>query len=102
VSGDFGHPVRVVDSLRSALAAEHLELLSQLGDDVVQYLDRPINNLTADDFNVLRDKVGDVLIRDGFEDKDGDAVNDLGRRCEDIIDRLAPWHWGKDERGTSA
>lgn len=90
------------ESLRSALSDEQVALLSQLGDDVVAMLDRRITDLTFDELNALRDRVSDVLIRDGFDDTDGEAVNDLGRRCEDLIDRLAPWHWGKEETGGSA
>jgi hypothetical protein len=86
----------MADSLREALSAEDVGLLSRLGDDVVQYLDRPIADLT---FNDLRDKVAAILISEGFEDARGEAVNNFGRQCEDLIDGLAPWHWGKEEPG---
>lgn len=92
----------MTDSLRTALSAQEVALLSRLGGSVAESLDRPIASLTFNDFNDLRDKVSDVLIRDGFEDEQGETVNDLGRRCETLIDRLAPWHWGKEEPNASA
>jgi len=58
-------------------------------------LDRPLRDLVAEDLNDLRTAVTVLLITEGLDQQDNH--NAFGEECEDLIDRLGPWHWGKDD-----
>lgn len=64
--------------------APHLEVLAS----------EPVSELSSDDFNDLRDAVGSEMIITGDV---GDDVTPRGWALEHLIDRLGPWHWGKDD-----
>ncbi len=85
-------------TLRAALPHGEVERLEQAVDSdrpsLRHLLDLPLDEVTADDLNDLRDVVGVLLSKRGFT-SDWEP-NTFGRQCEDLIDRLAPWHWGKD------
>jgi hypothetical protein len=85
-------------TLRAALQHGEVERLEQAVDadepSLRHLLDLPLDEVTADDLNNLRDAVGVLLSRRGFN-SDWEP-NAFGRECEDLIDRLAPWHWGKE------
>ena len=93
--------------LRSALTSRELEMLERaLAVSAVALedsdtggwealLDRPLDELVAEDLNDLRTAVTVLLIVEGLDDNDNH--NSRGLECEDLIDRLAPWHWGKDD-----
>ena len=90
----------VVDrSLRSELGAREVELLERavrLDDESdPTLLDLPLSDLVADDLNDLRSAVTVLLIAEGLDQHDNH--NEFGDECEDLIDRLGPWHWGKDD-----
>jgi hypothetical protein len=94
-------------TLRSALTSRELEMLERaLAVSAVALedsdaggwealLDRPLDGLVAEDLNDLRTAVTVLLIVEGLDDNDNH--NSRGLECEDLIDRLAPWHWGKDD-----
>lgn len=86
-------------SLRSELRAREVELLERavrLDDESdPALLDRPLSDLVADDLNDLRSAVTVLLIAEGLDQHDNH--NEFGNECEDVIDRLSPWHWGKDD-----
>ncbi len=74
---------------------ELLERAVRLDDESdPSLLDRPLNELVADDLNDLRTAVTVLLIAEGLDQHDNH--NALGHECEDLIDRLSPWHWGKE------
>lgn len=85
-------------TLREALEDREVQLLEQAVDGEQparrRLLDLPLSELTADDLNELRDSVGTLLTKYGF-DRNWEP-NPFGLECEDLIDRIAPWHWGKD------
>ena len=58
-------------------------------------LDLRLAELSADDLNGLRLSLTILLAKRGFG-RDWEP-NDIGHECEDLIDRLATWHWGKDD-----
>ena len=63
--------------------APHLEVL----------LRRPVPELSGDELNDLRAAVGVEMIISGDV---GHDVTPRGWALEHLIDRLGPWHWGKD------
>ena len=68
----------------------------RLGDDSdPPLLDRPLRDLVADNLTDLRTAVTVLLIAEGLDQHDNH--NAFGEECEDLIDRLGPWHWGKDD-----
>lgn len=87
-------------TLRSGLADEDVALLEQALRQAAQrpdHLDTDLGDLTADDLNGLRDAVGDLYAADGLVVTEASIDETaLGRRCEDLIDRFAPWHRGKE------
>lgn len=86
-------------TLRSVLRKGEAERLEQAvdadGPSLRHLLDRPLDEVTAEDLNELREAVGVLLSRGGFN-SDWEP-NTFGQECEDLIDRLAPWHWRKDD-----
>lgn len=90
--------MRATATLRAALRHGEVERLEQAVDSdrpsLRPLLDRPLDEVTAADLNALRGVVAVLLSRRGFN-SDWEP-NTFGRECEDLIDRLAPWHWGKD------
>src|ERR1700741_3386626 len=88
------HDVVMAETIRGGLTAGEGALLRRAAPDADRILDRPIEDISSDDLNALREQVGDLLTTHGFDENYD--VNALGGQCEDLIDRLAPWHWGKD------
>jgi hypothetical protein len=86
-------------TLRAALRDREVERLEQAVEanraSLRHLLDLPLDQVTAGDLNDLRDAVGDLLLRGGFNS--GWEPNTFGRECEELIDRLAPWLWDKDD-----
>lgn len=82
------------------VADEEVALLEQALRQVAQqpdHLDADVRDLTADDLNELRDAVSNLYAADGLVVREASIdENALGHRCEDLIDRLSPWHWGKE------
>lgn len=74
-----------------SLVAREMELLERavrLDDESdPSLLDRPLNELVADDLNDLRTAVTVLLIAEGLDQHDNH--NALGHDCEDLIDRLS-------------
>jgi hypothetical protein len=92
-------------TLRSELTSREFEMLEHaiavatvaMEDPDVgseELLDRPLDELVAEDLHTLRTAVTALLIVEGLDDHDNH--NSRGLECEELIDRLAPWHWGKD------
>jgi hypothetical protein len=90
--------MRATTTLRAALRHGEVERLEQAVDgdrpSLRPLLDLPLDEVTAADLNDLRGVVAVLQSRSGFN-SDWEP-NTFGRECEDLIDRLAPWHWGKD------
>ena len=73
-----------------------LERAVRLGDDSdPPLLDRPLRDLVADNLTDLRTAVTVLLIAEGLDQHDNHTA--FAEECEDVIDRLGPWHWGKDD-----
>jgi hypothetical protein len=79
---------------QSTLSHEERQLLN----DVVRNRDPALGHLvdelcrgsrlTVDEANTLRDAIGDELARTGVDEEVG-AINERGRRLDDLIDRVA-------------
>jgi hypothetical protein len=91
--------VTVTTTLRTALGDREVEVLERAveGDQpsLHRLLDKPLDEVAADDLNKLREAVSVLLMRGGF--RANWETHTHGQECEDLIDRLAPWHWGKDD-----
>lgn len=86
-------------TLRSALSGREVALLTQAVEaqapELTNCLDRCVVELSAGDLNDLREAVAESMVVAGFGPEW--EPNDFGLECEGLIDRLAPWHWGKDD-----
>jgi hypothetical protein len=86
-------------TLRAALRDRELELLEQAIEverpSRSGLLDLSVDELSADDLNDLRDSLAVLLCMYGLDKQD--EVNDFGEECEELIERIAPWNWGKDD-----
>ena len=86
-------------TLRAALKDRELELLEQAIDAEQAprpgLLDLPVDELSADHLNDLRDSVTVLFCMYGLDKHD--EVNDFGEEREELIARIAPWNWGKGD-----